>query len=221
MTMIDPEDDTPRTATSEQASEPMLVVEEQETTRRKRAPVKLTETHKALMARIAAHKDRAAFQALFQHFGPRIKAVMMRSGSEEALAEDLVQDVMMTVWRKVHLYAPDRGSVSAWIFAIARNARINHLRKGSSRPYEDVETVELVSEEPGGEETTLLNQRARSVHSALKELPGDQRQILELAYGEDLSQSEIAEKLSLPLGTVKSRMRLAYAKLRGRLEAVQ
>ena len=181
----------------------------------------MTETHKALMARIAARQDRAAFRALFDHFGPRIKAVMMKSGAEEALAEDLVQDVMMTVWRKVHLYHADRGSVSAWIFAIARNARINHLRKGSSRPYEDVETMEIVSDEPGGEEITYQNERSTSVRSALEELPADQRQIIELAYIEDMSQSEIAEKLSLPLGTVKSRMRLAYGKLKGRLEFMQ
>lgn len=179
-----------------------------------------TDTHKALMARVAATQDREAFRLLFEHFSPRIKGLMMRSGASDALAEDVMQEAMMTVWRKVHLYAPERGSVSAWIFAVARNARINHLRKASSRPYEDVNELEIPSSDPSGEEVTYANERAERVAAALAMLPDAQKQIVELAFIEDMTQVEIAQRLDVPLGTVKSRMRLAYGKLKGQLECV-
>ena len=181
----------------------------------------MSETHKALMARVAATRDRAAFRALFDHFGPRIKAIMMESGADSALAEDIVQDVMMTVWRKIDLYHPERGSASAWIFTIARNARINFLRKGVSRPYDDIDDVEIISDDPDGEAQAIASERAAMVGAAMTTLPDEQREIVHMAYVEDLSQTEIAAKLALPVGTVKSRMRLAYAKLRGQLEVVQ
>tara|TARA_R110000751_G_scaffold146094_1_gene249626 strand:+ start:11764 stop:12357 length:594 start_codon:yes stop_codon:yes gene_type:complete len=171
-----------------------------------------------LMSDIAGNRDRDAFKALFMHFGPRIKALMLKSGARPEQAEDIVQIVMMTVWRKVHLYAPERGSVSAWIFTIARNARIDRLRRGSSQAYTDIDDLEIVSEDPDGEDNLFASQRTRKVAKALSELPEDQRQIIELAFMEDISQSEIATRLALPLGTVKSRMRLAYAKLKNKLE---
>ncbi len=176
--------------------------------------------HRQLVARIAADRDREAFRALFEQFGPRIKALMLKAGADHALAEDLVQDVMMTVWRKVDLYRPDRGAVSTWIYTIARNARIDRLRHHSSRPYEDIEDIDLPSDEPDGEAAVHASQQAEKVGEALAELPDDQRQIIELAYLHDLSQSEIADRLSVPLGTVKSRMRLAYRKLQATLESL-
>lgn len=182
------------------------------------ARLELMDHHRHLMARIAAERDRAAFEELFLHFGPRVKALMLNAGADAALAEDLVQDVMMTVWKKVDLYVAERGTVSSWIFTIARNARIDRLRRGVSRPYEDVESLELAADESDGEDHAITNQRAERVADALLNLPDEQREIIELAYIKDIPQSAIAEKLDLPLGTVKSRMRLAYAKLRGDLE---
>jgi RNA polymerase sigma-70 factor (ECF subfamily) len=179
------------------------------------------EVHKRLMARVAADRDREAFRDLFVHFGPRVKALMMRGGANPEHAEDLMQDVMMTVWRKVELYGPERGSVSAWIFAIARNARIDALRRGSSRPYQDIDDIELASDEADGEDHVYAGQRAERVAVALGELPDEQREIIELAYVHDLPQSAIAERLGIPLGTVKSRMRLAYAKLKTSLGEFQ
>lgn len=176
------------------------------------------EEHRDLISRVAATHDRDAFEALFVHFGPRVKALMLKAGADHAQAEDLVQDVMMTVWRKVHLYSADRGSVGTWIFTIARNARIDRLRQNSSQPYEDVNELEIASGDADGEEKTNLSQRAQMVAEALDELPEEQRDVIELAYIYDMPQSEIAAKLELPLGTVKSRMRLAYAKLRVKLE---
>lgn len=177
--------------------------------------------HRALIARVAAERDRAAFQALFLHFGPRIKAMLMKSGADHAMAEDLAQDVMMTVWRKVDLYVADRGTVSGWIFTIARNARIDRLRRGVSQPYVDVESIELASDAPSAEDDVAADQQALHVTSALQQLPEEQRKIIEFAYIKGMPQSEIAEKLALPLGTVKSRMRLAYAKMREKLEDIR
>lgn len=176
---------------------------------------------KQAMVRVATTQDREAFQFLFSYFAPRVKAVLLKAGSNESQAEDLMQDVMMTVWRKAKLYAPERGSVNAWVFTVARNARIDLLRRASSRPYDDVYEIELESDVASGEDNMFETERAEQVSEALAELPEDQRQIIELGFIEDMSQSEIAEKLSLPLGTVKSRMRLAYGKMKSKLEAVR
>ncbi|MDA7947073.1 MAG: sigma-70 family RNA polymerase sigma factor [Hyphomicrobiaceae bacterium] len=146
---------------------------------------------------------------------------MLKSGADHAQAEDLVQDVMMTLWRKVHLYSPERGSVGTWIFTIARNARIDRLRRSSSRPHEDVDGLELPSSDTDASDEVLANQQAERVAAALAELPVEQRKVIELAYLCDMPQSEVAEKLDVPLGTVKSRMRLAYAKLKTELEDVK
>lgn len=176
---------------------------------------------KTLIARIADASDRDAFKALFLHFGPRIKAMMMKAGADADQAEEIVQDVMMTVWRKSRLYAPERGAVSTWIYRIARNTRIDRLRRASSQPYEDVDSLELPSDQPDGEAEVFAQQRSEQVAEALATLPREQRRVIEFAYIHDMSQSEIAAKLTLPLGTVKSRMRLAYASLKGKLEALQ
>ncbi len=184
------------------------------------ADVPMTDHGDCLM-RVALHEDRDAFAALFAHFGPRVKSLMLKAGADQALADDLVQDVMMTVWRKAHLYAPERGAVGTWIYTIARNARIDFLRRGSSQPYEDLEAVEVPCENADSEEEVFANQRVSVVAEAVAELPDEQRAIIEYAFMHDLSQSQIAAKLALPLGTVKSRLRLAYAKLKGRLEEVQ
>jgi RNA polymerase sigma-70 factor (ECF subfamily) len=177
--------------------------------------------HKRLMEKVAQSQDRGAFKALFLYFGPRLKAMMMKSGADHATADDLVQDVMMRVWRKCELYTPARGAVSTWIFTIARNARIDRLRRASSQPYDDIDEFELVSDNPDAEQEIFANQRASLVSQAITTLPDEQQQIMKMAFISDLPQSEIAKKLSLPLGTVKSRMRLAYGKLRTKLKDLQ
>ncbi|WP_162901629.1 sigma-70 family RNA polymerase sigma factor [Breoghania sp. L-A4] len=179
------------------------------------------EDHRMLIARVASHHDRDAFQSLFLHFGPRVKSVMVKAGADPDLAEDLVQDVMMTVWRKAGLYAPERGAVSTWVYTIARNARVDRLRRASSQPYRDLEGLDLASEDADGEDEAFASQRAEHVAKVLDELPDEQRRIIEYAFIHDMAQSEIAAKLDLPLGTVKSRMRLAYMKLKGKLEVLK
>jgi len=179
------------------------------------------ELHKALMQQVAELQDRDAFRDLFQHFAPRIKALMMKSGAANGEAEDIAQDVMLKVWQKSMQYTSARGAVSTWIFTIARNVRIDRLRRGSSRPYDDIDEIELASEDADAEAEMLATQQAQHVQAAMAELPDEQKLIIEMAFQQSLTQSEIATRLALPLGTIKSRMRLAYQKLRVTLEDVK
>jgi RNA polymerase sigma-70 factor (ECF subfamily) len=173
-----------------------------------------------LLRRVAEQADSAAFRELYEAFGPRVKAYMMRSGADPATAEDLAQETLLTVWRKAALYAGDRGSMTTWVFTIARNLRIDRLRR--EVPWQEL--PEGRSTEASGEtlpDEALAQKELQSrVQSALAQLPGDQREVLVLAYIEGLSQSEIATRLGLPLGTVKSRMRIAYQKVRTALEGM-
>lgn len=183
--------------------------------------VRLTEQGrmKELLSRIATDKDEAAFRELFEAYRPRLRSFMLRSGANPATAEELVQEAMLAVWRKAALYHPDKGTVSAWIFAIARNLRIDRLRREfdwQELPQE-MERV-LPADTPAPDEAVSDRQRQGRVRSVLAELGPEQREIVTLAYIEGLSHTEIAEKLKLPLGTVKSRMRLAYQKVRASLE---
>lgn len=182
------------------------------------SPEAIGEQHKEFMLAIARSGDRDAFEFLFSHFAPRIKALMIKSGAANSEAEDIAQDVMIKVWRKSAQYTPARGAVSTWIFTIARNARIDRLRRNSSEPYDDIDDHEVASNNASAEEEVLAAQQAQHVSAALVELPVEQREIIKLAFLHDMPQSEIAAQLTLPLGTVKSRMRLAYDKLRINLE---
>lgn len=181
-----------------------------------------TEPHIALalcVERIARLRDRRAFEELFAYYGPRLKTVLSRGGLEAASAEDVVQDIMLTVWSKAVLYDAARGTVSAWIFRIARNARIDRLRR-RGLPAFDITEFDLPSDAPAADQGIVENQYRRRVSRALDCLPAEQLEVIRLAFVGDLSQSEIASALSIPLGTVKSRMRLAYQKLRQELEGV-
>lgn len=170
-----------------------------------------------LMAAISTHRDRHAFGQLFDHFAPRIQSYMRRLGADQAAAEDLVQDVMLTVWRRAEQFDPSRAGVSTWIFAIARNKRIDVIRR-ERRPAVDLEDPAMVPDpEPDADTTVNNRQESAQLRSAIAELPSEQAQLLRLAYFEDKSHSDIAAELDLPLGTVKSRIRLAMNKLRSQL----
>lgn len=158
---------------------------------------------------------------MFEHFAPRVKGMMVKAGAADDVADEIVQDVFLTVWRKADRFDAERGAAGAWIFTIARNARIDRLRRGSVRAYEDLDGLELAGDDGDGETHLDARQRADHVAAALAALPEDQRAIIECAYVEDMSQSEIADRFALPLGTVKSRMRLAYAKLKSALEGLK
>jgi RNA polymerase sigma-70 factor (ECF subfamily) len=173
-----------------------------------------------LLFRVAETRDRAAFATIFDHFAPRVKSFMMRKGASAELAEDLVQDAMIAVWTKASLYAPERGSASTWIFTIARNLRIDRLRRESSVYFTDLENFDAPSDEAPGDEALNRSQEDAHVARAMAQIPPEQRELLILSYVEDVPQSMIAERLKLPLGTVKSRMRLAYRRMRKLLEVV-
>ncbi|PQO23817.1 RNA polymerase subunit sigma [Rhodobacteraceae bacterium WD3A24] len=166
----------------------------------------------ALVARVRDGQDAAAFAALFRHFAPRVKAFLMKGGASAAVAEDCAQDVMATVWRKAHLFDPSRASVATWIFTIARNRRIDVLRR-ENRP-EPEELGWGPEPEPDQEDVFALQQDSAKLGAALAELPDKQRQLVERAYFGELSHTEIAAETGLPLGTIKSRIRLALERLR-------
>lgn len=169
-----------------------------------------------LMLRVRDERDETAFIALFNHFAPRVKAFLMKSGAEAALAEDCAQDVMTTLWRKAHLFDPSRASVATWIFTIARNRRIDLLRK-ERRP--EVEDLTWGPEaEPDQADALALQQDCDALGQAMADLPEPQRVLIEKAYFGELSHSEIASVTGLPLGTIKSRLRLALNRLRAAMK---
>jgi RNA polymerase sigma-70 factor, ECF subfamily len=172
-----------------------------------------------LLSLIARDRSEAAFSELFEQYAQRVKAYMLRQGADPATAEELAQETLMVVWRKAALYSSEKGSLSTWIFTIARNLRIDRLRRETAwqeLPDDLAET--LVSDETPPDESVSLKEREIRVRNVLGSLSPEQRQVVELAYIEGLSHSEISARLSLPLGTVKSRMRLAYQKVRDALE---
>lgn len=171
-----------------------------------------------LVRRVAEHRDRAALAALFGQFAPRIKSMMLRLGVESATAEDLAQETLLTVWRKAELYSPAKGAASTWIYTIARNLRIDQIRRQSSRPYVDLDEVELPGEAAVGTAKLEEAQVVARVAKALEALPEEQREVVRLSFVAELPQSEIARRTGIPLGTVKSRLRLAYDRLRPLLE---
>jgi len=158
------------------------------------------------------HQDKAAFAELFAHFAPRVKSFLMKSGATHDVAEECAQDVMATLWRKAALFDPAKASVSTWIFTIARNRRIDMLRKQRRPEPEDLPWGPEA--EPDQSDVIALQQETEQLGRALAELPEKQRHLIEKAYFGDLSHSEIAEQTGLPLGTIKSRIRLALDRLR-------
>lgn len=168
------------------------------------------------LLRIRDDRDESAFIKVFQHFGPRVKAFLMRTGMDAALAEECAQEVLVTVWNKAHLYDASRASPSTWIFTIARNKKIDVLRKQKRPEPEDLTWGPEA--EPDQADVLGLQQESEQLGRALRDLPEKQRELIEKAYFGDLSHSEIAEQTGLPLGTIKSRIRLALERLRHSLK---
>ncbi|WP_220032311.1 sigma-70 family RNA polymerase sigma factor [Pseudoroseicyclus aestuarii] len=164
------------------------------------------------LAAIRDTADEAAFARLFAHFAPRVKGFLIRGGATADLAEDLMQDVMATVWRKAALYQPGRASVATWIFTIARNRRIDGIRRARRPEPEDLPW----GPEPEAEQAEVLALREETAQlaQALSGLPRVQRDLIEQAYFGELTHSQIAAETGIPLGTIKSRLRLALERLR-------
>ena len=168
------------------------------------------------MVAIRDKQDQSAFAELFGHFAPRVKAFLMKSGASPDLAEEVTQEVMATLWRKAHMFDPAKASVSTWIFTIARNRKIDVLRKQRRPEPEDLPWGPEA--EPDQEDMLALQQESEQLGQALAALPEKQRDLIVRAYYGELSHSEIAEQTGLPLGTIKSRIRLALERLRHQLK---
>ncbi len=167
-----------------------------------------------LLIRIAGG-DREAFALLFAKFAPKVKSYLLRLGAPGAVAEDLAQDAMVSLWRRAASFDPKKAKASTWVYVIARNAWIDRLRREKVQlAYRDLTDMSEASGEEAPDAAVAREQEETRIAAALENLPDEQRQVVRLAFFEDRPHSEIAERLSLPLGTVKSRMRLALAKLK-------
>lgn len=171
---------------------------------------------------IALRQDRDAFAELFRHFAPRVKAFLRRNGASEAQAEEIAQEAMLTVWRKAGMFDAGAAGVATWIFTIARNLRIDALRRerrGGAVRVDEVEAEYAIDETPAADVQMVAAQSEARVRGALGALPSDQLKVIQLSFFEERSHGEIAQALQIPLGTVKSRLRLAMKRLRSLLEA--
>ena len=170
-----------------------------------------------LIEAVAQRRDRAAFGELFSYYAPRLKAYLVRRGAPAELAEELAQETMLTVWRKASLFEADRASASTWIFTIVRNLRVDQLRR--LRPTLDVSEIpEEPDTRPLSDHTIDVARRSARLRAALATLPPEQAEVVRLSFFDDRPHAEIEQALGIPLGTVKSRLRLAVSKLRNLLE---
>ena len=178
----------------------------------------LTEQTRWMLA-VRDERDRAAFGQLFDYFAPRLTGVAMRSGLGKTAAEDVAQDVMLTVWRKAQSFDPHRSQVSAWIFQIARNRRIDLVRKEYRAIPEEIKNVDAVEDDAN--QIMAVEQEAGILKSAIERLKPDQRDMIEKAYLGELTHKEISDQTGLALGTVKSRIRLGLERLRHELKGLR
>jgi RNA polymerase sigma-70 factor (ECF subfamily) len=181
----------------------------------------------AWMAAVARASDREAFAALFRHFAPRVKSYLMRGGSTAELAEELAQETMVALWRRAVTYDPARAAVSTWVFTVARNLRIDHhRRRAGEAPLPafaedaDCETARDADGEwaAGPDESAMASELQVHIRRAMEALPPEQALVVRLSFFEEHAHGRIAEQLGIPLGTVKSRIRIAIAQLRRTLE---
>ena len=172
------------------------------------------------MRSLAADRDRESFAHLFAYFAPRLIAFFAKAGMSRDAAEEVAQDAMVSVWTKAHLYDPAQAGVATWVYTIARNARIDRARREGRRSR--IETEIMEEEEgvdPSGEDYLLADERDSAVRAAVATLPPEQAAVIRLSFFAEKPHAEIARELGIPLGTVKSRLRLSMAKVRAAWES--
>lgn len=186
--------------TARQAARCLIVIDNAELTR--------------LMKRLSERQDQDAFNMLFDYYSPRIRSVMIKQGCSGELADEIAQETLLKVWRKAAMFNPDKGSVASWVFTIARNLKIDRFRK--ELPWQKLpeDFDQIPSDCQQADEIVSENQRRDQLLLVLETLPKEQRQIVTMSFLEGQSHGEIAKTLDLPLGTVKSRMRLAATKIK-------
>lgn len=171
-----------------------------------------------LVQAVARDRDRKAFAELFSYFAPRLKTYLVRLGASSASAEEHVQEAMLTLWRRADTFDPRQANVRTWMFTIARNKRIDALRR-EKRPELDPNDPALVPDAtPSADDAFEAMEHEDILREAIDQLPKEQADLLRICYYEDKSHRQIARELDLPLGTVKSRLRLALARLRATLK---
>ncbi len=168
----------------------------------------------ALLQKVGASQDRDAFAAVFRYYAPRVKSYMLKNGLQESAAEEVVQNTFVTVWEKAAGYKPEKAAASTWIFTIARNKRIDALRKDRNLEINS-DAPEIANATYEAEDDYTSAKEVEKLNSAIETLPPEQAELLRMAFFEDKSHSAISAETKLPLGTVKSRLRLAMDKLRG------
>lgn len=164
-----------------------------------------------LLQHLSTSRDKQVYIELFRHFAPKVKAYILRLGVPECSAEELMQETMLAVWRKAHMYNRAKAAASTWIFTLARNQSIDWMRKQKYPEYGLDEWLEEADDGPHQGEQLLVSER---INRAIEQLPQNQAQVLVMSFIEGRSHAEIATQLELPLGSVKSRIRLAAEKLR-------
>ncbi|MCP5364950.1 MAG: sigma-70 family RNA polymerase sigma factor [Hyphomicrobiales bacterium] len=167
-----------------------------------------------LVEAIARRQDRQAFVQLYSYFAPRLKGFGLRRGMAPAMSEELAQETMLTVWRKAEMFDRGKATVATWIFTIVRNKSIDLFRHRNINETDLAEVIEVAADSRPPDHAVADMEVSRTIREALKMLPQEQIEIIEKAFYEDKSHSVIAEELNLPLGTVKSRIRLALERLR-------
>ena len=181
------------------------------------SPVGRVDEMSARLVAVAECGDREAFASLFRHFGPRIRAYLLRTGGDAGRVDDVLQETFTSVWNRAVLYDRSRASAATWIFAIARNRMIDAFRRESRPEFDPNDPALHPYPLPGGEEVFATQERAEVVKNALAGLSEEQREVLWLSFYEGESYPEIAIRLGIPVGTVKSRARLAFGRLRAEL----
>lgn len=181
----------------------------------KPAPASANAGFESHIKAIAENKDRESFVQLFEHFAPRVKSFLMKGGTPEDTADELAQETMLAVWDKATSFDPARASPATWIYTIARNKKIDLLRKSGRLQAGSPDELDLLPSNDAAPGSDLMHaEETDAIAEAIKTLPAEQAELLQKSFFEGKSHHEIADESGLPLGTVKSRIRLALKRLR-------